>query len=91
MDHTPPADVTYYLIRGVRVGKKDGDHFLYAPGEGWVRDINNVIADKLAGYDPTEPAGSPYAMYNESIMDQIEQITEANALALIAKLDSDSA
>ncbi len=35
--------------------------------------------DRLMGYDPTEPPGSPYAMMNSSVMDEIEEISEEKA------------
>ena len=34
------------------------------------------------GYDPTEPPGSPYAIGNMSIMDEIEEITSEKAMEL---------
>ena len=71
----------------MRIGKQGGGYFLYKPGEGWVRDVDNVITDKLMGYDPSEPADSPYKMFNMSIMDQIETISEEQARTHQAKLD----
>ncbi len=37
------------------------------------------------GYDPTEDPDSPYAMGNESIMEEIEEITFESAMELIKK------
>ena len=63
---------TYYLIYGRLVGKADEQgYFLFQNGQ-WVADKGYVILDHLHGYDPYEPEGSPYAMYNMSIMDEMD-------------------
>lgn len=87
MNHAPSEDVEYYLIFGRRLGKRKGGDFLYQPGAGWVPDQNHLISDKLMGYSPGEPAGSPYSMFNMSEMDQIEPISEDQARVHRAKLD----
>ena len=89
MNGAPTGGVTYYLIFGHRLGKRDGRDFLYQPGQGWVPDLNHLISDKLMGYSPGEPAGSPYSMFNMSDMEQIETISEQQARAHQAKLDRD--
>jgi len=67
-------EVVYYLIRGNRLGKKDGDaYFLYIEGS-WIPDRKNVIMDRLMGYDPYDD--SPYGFGSLSIMDEIEEIPE---------------
>ena len=75
--------ITYYLIRETLLGKRDqaGDH-LYGEG-AWKPDVRNVIRDHLIGYDPYEPDDSPYKTGNLSIMDEIEEITEQEAVKLI--------
>lgn len=68
-------EVVYYLIRGNRLGKKDGDaYFLYIEGS-WIPDRKNVIMDRLMGYDPYDD--SPYGFGSLSIMDEIEEIPES--------------
>ena len=89
MSHAPANDVTYYLIFGRRLGKLDGGYFLYEPGEGWLPDHNRLILDKLRGYSPGEPDGSPYSMFNMSDMEDIETISAEHALEHQAKLDSE--
>ena len=76
-------DAVYYLIFDRLVGKKENEgYYLYSDGE-WVLDSKNVIMDHLMGYDPSEPAGSPYGIGNLSIMDEIEEITHERAMELI--------
>lgn len=75
----------YYLIWKHLVGKKEDEMFyLFKNGE-WIPDKENVIMDHLMGYDPTEPPGSPYAMYNMSIMDEIEDISYEEAMKKIGE------
>ena len=70
----------YYLIRNRRLGKKDeSGYFLFEKGK-WVADEKNVIKDYLMGFDPSEPEDSPYRMYNLSVMDEIEEIAEEQAV-----------
>ncbi len=74
---------TYYLIRNRTLGKReDGNYFLFKDGN-WVPDTKNTILDRLMGYDPNEPDGSPYKTGNMDIMDTIDAITEEQALKLI--------
>ena len=69
----------YFLINGRRLGKKEhGNYFLYKEGE-WHLDTECAVMDRLLGYDPSEPPGSPYRIGNTSIMDEIEGITYEKA------------
>jgi hypothetical protein len=82
------GSVTYYLVRGKTVAKKDnGTAYLYELGAGWVRDTGHIVSDRLIGYDPYEPSDSPYKIGNTSIMDEIEVITEGEALERVAQLN----
>lgn len=93
--HSTPSDAgsprhgststTYYLIRGRKIGKRDGDFCLFEAGLGWIRDDRHEISDRLTGYDPSEPEDSPYAMFSSSIMDEIETITEEEAMDRVAE------
>ena len=83
--------VVYYLIKGRTLGKrvKDtdksfGTDYLYSNGE-WVYDNANVIMDKLMGYDSWEPPGSPYWDMSATVLDEIEEITEEQALEFLKK------
>ena len=75
------ADITYYLIRERRLGKVQGDgYFLYDNGE-WIVDERNVILDHLMGFDPNDD--SFYGFGNAQIMDEMEEITEEQAIAFM--------
>ena len=81
---TRNANTTYYLILNRHLGKEeDGKYYLYTNGN-WVPDTKSTILGRLMGFNPSEPADSPYAMGNMDIMDTIEPITEQQALQFIA-------
>ena len=76
--------IVYYLIRKRILGKKEGDnYFLFLDAE-WVNDEKNVIRDRLMGYDPFEPEGSPYAIGSTCVTDGIEEISSAQAKRIIS-------
>lgn len=80
---TTYANTTYYLILNKQLGKEeDGKYYLYTNGN-WVPDTKSTILGRLMGFDPSEPADSPYAMGNMDIMDTIEPITEHQAREFI--------
>ena len=80
---TTNANTTYYLILNKQLGKEeDGKYYLYTNGS-WVPDTKSTILGRLMGFDPSEPADSPYAMGNMDIMDTIEPITEHHAREFI--------
>ena len=75
------ADITYYLIRERRLGKVQEDgYFLFDNGE-WIPDERNVILDHLMGFDPSDD--SFYGFGNAQIMDEMEEITEEQAIAFM--------
>ena len=80
---TAKANTTYYLILNKQLGKEeDGKYYLYTNGS-WVPDTKSTILGRLMGFDPSEPADSPYAIGNMDIMDTIEPITEQQAREFI--------
>ena len=80
---TTNANTTYYLILNKQLGKEeDGKYYLYTNGN-WVPDTKSTILGRLMGFDPSEPADSPYAMGNMDIMDTIEPITGQQAREFI--------
>ncbi len=85
---TTNANTTYYLILNNQLGKEeDGKYYLYTNGN-WVPDTKSTILGRLMGFDPGEPADSPYAMGNMDIMDTIEPITEQQAREFISNHSS---
>jgi len=80
---TRNANTTYYLILNRHLGKEeDGKYYLYTNGS-WVPDTKSTILGRLMGFDPSEPAASPYAIGNMDIMDTINVITEQQAREFI--------
>ncbi len=80
--------VTYYRIKDLDMLGKEEDYvpYLYKPGKGWVVDNDNVLMDRIMGYDDSEPANSPYMIGNSSTMDLVEEISEKSAEKFIANL-----
>ena len=80
--------VTYYRIKDLNLLGKEEDYipYLYKPGKGWVVDNDNVLMDRIMGYDDSEPANSPYKIGNSSTMDLVEEISEKLAEKFIADL-----
>lgn len=80
---------TYYLIRGEIVGKRTDEtqvwsDYLFEDGK-WVLDRDSVIMDREIGYDPSEPPGSPYWCGCMDVMDELEEISAAEAMALMGE------
>ena len=74
---------TYYLILDRQLGKEvDGNYYLFENSK-WVSDTYNKISDRLIGYDPSEDFDSPYKIGNLSIMKEIKEITEEQAMQFI--------
>lgn len=76
---------TYYRIKDLdRVGKEeDCIPYLYEPEKGWVVDKDNILMDRIIGYDEFEPAQSPYKIGNSDMMDRVEEISQEEAENLI--------
>ncbi len=85
-----PIETRYYLVYDRIVGKREnyGDcwfkEWLFQDGE-WVPDTDFVIMDHLVGFDPTEPPESPYRIGSTSVLMEMDEISEDQAMALIAK------
>ncbi len=76
-------ETVYYLILDTVVGKReDGKYYLFSEN-GWIPDTGSVIMDRLVGYDPSEPPGSPYGIGNGSVMAELEEISCERAMELI--------
>ncbi len=75
-------NTTYYLILDKIVGKQeDGKHYIFR-NEQWEPDNENMIMDRLVGYDPSEPPGSPYGFGNGSVMAEMDEISYEEAMKL---------
>lgn len=77
----------YYLILNKTVGKEDnGLYFLFKNGE-WQLDVKNEIFDRLIGFDPSEPADSPYGIGCMDILDEIDEISYEKAMELTGGIE----
>ena len=77
------SETVYYLILDTLVGKREeGKYYIFREDE-WIPDTGYMIMDRLMGYDPSEPPGSPYGIGNGSVMDEIEEISYEKAMELI--------
>ena len=75
----------YYLILNRIVGKKEnGRYYVFRDGV-WQPDTENMILDRIFGYDPTEDEDSPYAMFNTSVMEELEKISYEEAMKRIGR------
>ena len=71
--------IYYRIIPLNQIGRKtESDYELYRNGQ-WVQDEEHLISDRLIGYDPSEPLGSPYGIGNTEIMREIEEISPEEA------------
>lgn len=74
------ANITYYLIRERRLGKKENEEYFLYDKTKWISDERNVIRDHLMGFDPGED--STYGFGSLSIMDEIEEIAAEEAIKI---------
>ena len=68
----------YYYIKDLNLlAKGEGlyNNYIFKSGE-WMLDTENIVSDRLMGYDPYEDDDSPYKIGNTSIMDEIKEISE---------------
>lgn len=80
--------VTYYHIKDMNLlGKEDAYiPYLYKPSKGWVVDNDNILMDRIMGYDDSEPSSSPYKIGNTSTIQLVEEISEEKAENFIKNL-----
>ncbi|MDL2211641.1 hypothetical protein LJB88_02065 [Erysipelotrichaceae bacterium OttesenSCG-928-M19] len=78
----------FFKIHDINVvGKQEnGIYYLYKDNQ-WVVDEDNIITDRLVGFDETEPEDSPYRIGNTDMLMRIDEITEDVAKELIDKLN----
>lgn len=77
-------NTTYYMLLEKTVARSEGFDrlFLFKNGK-WIRDEGYVVMDHLMGYDPSEPEDSPYCFGSTSILMEMEEITEEEAVSAI--------
>ncbi|WP_333648022.1 hypothetical protein [Lacrimispora sp.] len=81
-------NVTFYRIKDLGLLGKEEDYvpYLYKAGKGWVVDNDNILMDRIMGFDESEPAKSPYKTGNTSIIELVEEISQKEAEKIIANL-----
>lgn len=74
-------ETTYYLIIDLNIVAKEDDYipYVYEKSKGWVVDNNNVLSDRLIGYDG-DSIGSSDMLF------RVEVITEEEAMKLISEM-----
>ena len=80
--------VTYYHINDLDMLGKEEDYvpYLYKPGKGWVVDNDNILMDRVMGYDKSELDNSPYGIGNLSMMERVTEINQKEAEKIINNL-----
>lgn len=79
-------NTVYYRIKDLNMVGKEEDYvpYLYKSGKGWIVDHDNILMDRIMGFDESESSGSPYKIGNDSMMDLVEQISEKEAEKIIS-------
>ena len=69
--------VAYFRIKDLNLLAKEDNYvpYVYKPGEGWIVDNQNILMDRLMGYDEFEPDDSPYKIGNMSMLSLVEEIS----------------
>ncbi len=79
--------VVYYLIWERTVAKREKNEeyykdYLFENGR-WIKDEEHIIADHLIGFDPTEPEDSPYRYGSTSVLMEMDEISEKDAIRIM--------
>lgn len=73
------AKKQYYVVNDILYCCCDYEAYFYKDNEWIACDYMECIADRLYGFDASEPEGSPYRFWNEAATDDIVEISEKNA------------
>lgn len=78
--------LNYYLLKDSRLVAKGyrNKNWIYYDYE-WRKDMEGIVWGKLMGYDPSEPADSPYGIGSTSVMGEIKQISYEEATSIITE------
>lgn len=81
-------ETVYYHIWDLDIIGKEENFvpYLYDKEKGWIPDKDNVLMDRVTGYDPSESKESSYGIGNTDIMSLAQEITEEQARRLINEL-----
>ncbi len=73
------SEKKYYVVNDVLYCCYDYEAYLYREGKWITCDYMECIADRLYGFEASEPEGSPYRFGNGAATDDIAEISENNA------------
>ena len=81
------TNITYYLVWERTVAKRERseklyEDYIFRDGK-WLPDNEHIIMDHLAGYDPSEPEDSPYRIGSTSVLMEMEEISEQDAVEIM--------
>jgi hypothetical protein len=79
--------IYYYVNDKKLVGRREDRYsfpYLYTDGV-WKPDKEHIIDDRLIGFDESEPPDSSYRIGCSDMLERIEEITEVEAMKLIAE------
>lgn len=71
----------YYYINDMKIVAKEEDYtpYIYKKKDGWVVDNDNILSDRLMGYDED-------SIGNSDMLFRVEKITEQKAMELISNM-----
>ena len=80
-------ETVYYHILDLDIVGKEEDFvpYLYNKKKEWIPDRENILMDRVMGYDVTESKKSPYGFGNTDAMSLVREITEEEAMKIISK------
>lgn len=83
-------DTVYYHILDLNIVGKEEEFvpYLYKKEKGWVVDNQNILMDRIMGYDVSELDDSPYMIGNSDLMERVKTITQDEAEMIIKQMDN---
>lgn len=74
-------EVVYYYIKDLNMVAKEEGYipYIYKKGNGWIVDNDNILTDRLIGYDGDSIGSSDMLL-------EVEEISEQKAMELINKM-----
>lgn len=76
--------IQYYKVLDKELIAKIDENvpYLFLNGQ-WAVDKNNILMDRIMGFDEFEPKDSPYRMGSTDMLSRVENISEQEALKSI--------
>ena len=79
----------FYRVKGEPLPVRKGESLSFERYDrgNWVKETGNRLRDLYMGYDPDEPPGSPYGIGNALVMEELEMISEEEAMRMIREAE----